>query len=67
MMAQVGDRLILESTNLSDSGRVGVITAVRHHDGAPPYLVRWLADGRTSLIFPGPEARIEPPPEGRVV
>jgi hypothetical protein len=61
MMGHVGDRLVLEGTNLSDSRRVGIITAVRHDDGAPPYLVRWLADGRTSLIFPGPEARIEPP------
>jgi hypothetical protein len=60
MMGHVGDRLVLDGT-LSDSRRVGIITAVRHDDGAPPYLVRWLADGRTSLIFPGPEARIEPP------
>jgi uncharacterized protein DUF1918 len=66
MMAHVGDRLILDATDASDGRRVGIITAVRHDDGAPPYLVRWLADGRTSLIFPGPEALIEPPPLRRV-
>jgi hypothetical protein len=60
MIAQVGDRLVLEGTNLSGCP-VGIITAVWQDDGAPPYLVRWLADGRTSLIFPGPQARIEPP------
>jgi Domain of unknown function (DUF1918) len=60
MIGQVGDRLILEGTNSSGCA-VGVITAVWHDDGAPPYLVLWLADGRTSLIFPGPKARIEPP------
>jgi hypothetical protein len=61
MIAHVGDRLVMEGTHLGDLRRVGVITAVCHADGAPPYRVRWLDDGRTTLIFPGPEARIEPP------
>jgi hypothetical protein len=41
--------------------RVGVIVAARHADGGPPYRVRWLDDGRTTLTFPGPESRVEPP------
>jgi hypothetical protein len=59
MKAQIGDQIILDGTHLGDPRRVGVITAVAHTDGAPPYEVRWLDDGRTTFIFPGPEARIE--------
>ena len=42
---------------------IRIITAVGHPDGAPPYQVRWLDTGRTTLIFPGAEARIEHPAE----
>ncbi len=61
MNANVGDRIVLEGTHRDEPRRVGVVTAVCHADGAPPYRVRWLDDGRTTLIFPGPRARIEPP------
>jgi len=60
MIAHVGDQIVLEGTHLGDHRRVGVITSVGA-DGNPPYQVRWLDDGRTTMIFPGPEARIEPP------
>jgi uncharacterized protein DUF1918 len=60
MNAHIGDRLVLEGTHLGDSRRVAVITALRHGDGSPPYEVRWLDDGRSTLIFPGPQAHIEP-------
>ena len=59
MIAQVGDRIIVEGTHVGDGRRIGVITGLTHADGAPPYLVRWLDSGRSTLIFPGPEARIE--------
>ncbi|XVU28090.1 DUF1918 domain-containing protein [Actinoplanes sp. CA-054009] len=59
MIARIGDRIVVEGTHIGDSRRIGVITAVAHADGTPPYEVRWVDDGRTSLIFPGPEARIE--------
>lgn len=59
MRAQIGDRLVLEGTHLGDARRVGIVIAMAHDDGSPPYEVRWLDTGRTSLIFPGPEARIE--------
>ena len=61
MIAHVGDRLVLAATHSGEGRRVGVVLAVPHPDGAPPYRVRWLDDGRTTLIFPGPEARIEAP------
>jgi len=60
MIAHIGDRIVLEGTHLGDARRTGIIMAVAHADGGPPYQVRWLDDGRTSLIFPGAEALIEP-------
>jgi hypothetical protein len=60
MIAHVGDRLVIEGIHVGDRRRVGLITAVQHPDGTPPYEVRWLDDGHTGLVFPGPEARVEP-------
>lgn len=62
MKAHPGDRLILEGVHVGDRRRVGVITEVRHPDGTPPYVVRWLDDGREGLVFSGPDARLEAPP-----
>jgi hypothetical protein len=59
MHGEVGDRLILEGIRVGIPRRVGVLTAVRHADGTPPYDVRWLDTGRESLVFPGPEAHVE--------
>lgn len=64
MKAQVGDRLVLEGTHVGDHRRIGVVMGVEHTDGTPPYVVRWLDDGRESLVFPGPDARVEPPSPG---
>lgn len=61
MKANIGDRLILEGTHVGDSRRVGVILRLRHADGTPPYEVRWLDDGHVALVFPGPDAHVEPP------
>jgi hypothetical protein len=61
MIAQVGDRIIVKGTHVGDRIRVGVIMALRHADGTPPYEVRWLDDGHVGLIFPGPEAHLEHP------
>jgi hypothetical protein len=38
MIAHVGDRLVVEGTRLGSNRRVGLITAVREPDGAPPSL-----------------------------
>lgn len=65
MEAKVGDRLVLEGTHVGDRRRVGVILEISHGDGRPPYLVRWLDDGRESLVFPGPDSRVEPPTANR--
>ncbi len=60
MLAHVGDRLVVEGTHVGDARRIGVITGVRHPDGTPPYEVRWLDSGHEALIYPGPEAHVEP-------
>jgi hypothetical protein len=59
MKATVGDRLVLEGTHVGDHRRIGVITSLRHDDGSPPYVVRWLDDGHEALVFPGPDSRVE--------
>ncbi|GIJ48105.1 hypothetical protein Val02_49910 [Virgisporangium aliadipatigenens] len=61
MLAHRGDRLILEGTHVGDRRRTGMIIELRGADGAPPYVVRWLDTDRESLVFPGPDARVEPP------
>ena len=61
MNAQVGDRIVVKGTHVGDRARVGVVIALRHTDGTPPYEVRWLDDGHVGLIFPGQETHIEHP------
>ena len=60
MIARVGDRLVLEGIHVGDTRRIGLITEVRHSDGTPPYVVRWQDSGNEVLVFPGPEAHVEP-------
>ncbi|WP_405152181.1 DUF1918 domain-containing protein [Sphaerisporangium sp. NBC_01403] len=57
--AAVGDRLIVESTSLDKPRRIGVIVALYHADGSPPYDVRWPDQEHPSMVFPGPDAHIE--------
>jgi hypothetical protein len=59
MKARVGDRLVIDGTNVGDRRRVGVVTGVAHPDGTPPFVVRWLSDNHESVVFPGPTARVE--------
>lgn len=59
MRARVGDRLRM--TGHDQTHRVGVVVALAHPDGSPPYVVRWLDNGHETLVFPGEDARIEPP------
>lgn len=61
MKANVGDRLILLGTHVGDPDRIGIITELRHTDGSPPYVVRWLDTGHEALVYPGPDAKVEPP------
>jgi hypothetical protein len=60
MRGNIGDRLILEGTHVGEPRRVGVIVELRTADGTPPYVVRWLDSERVTVVFPGPDARVEP-------
>jgi hypothetical protein len=61
MKANPGDLLILAGLHVDDPGRVGVVVDARGVAGGPPYLVRWLEDDHVTLVFPGPDARVETP------
>ena len=65
MRAEVGDRLVVESPSADTHRRTGVVTEVRGAEGTPPYRVQWLGieQGRDALVYPGPDAHIEHPPE----
>ena len=56
--ARAGDQLIILSATLDRPVRDGEIIEARGPDGSPPFLVRWADDGRTTLVFPGPDARV---------
>lgn len=62
MKANVGDRLIVEGARMGDSRRVGLVVALRHEDGSPPYVVQWLEDGHEGLFFPGLDSRVQAKP-----
>lgn len=57
MHADVGDWLVVKSRSEDRHARRAAILAV-HAGGAPPYTVRWLDDGRETLVFPGPDAEV---------
>jgi hypothetical protein len=60
MHAVVGDHLHVHGRLVGTPDRVGEIIDVRGPDGGPPYLVRF-PDGHETLVFPGPDASVEPP------
>jgi hypothetical protein len=60
MRAVVGDRLHVHGHTVGQRDRMGQIIDVRGADGTPPFLVRF-DDGHEALVFPGPDALVEPP------
>ncbi|OSC24448.1 hypothetical protein B8W69_21590 [Mycobacterium vulneris] len=56
MKAKVGDWLVIKGTRIEQHDQRGLITEVHAPDGAPPYVVRWLANDHESTVFPGPDA-----------
>jgi hypothetical protein len=64
MRAAIGDTLHIHTNHVGEAEALGEILEVRGTDGAPPYLVQF-RDGRTRLLYPGPDAVVEtPPPAG---
>ncbi len=58
LRAHVGDQLVILSKALDRPVRDGEIVETHGPDGSPPFVVRWADDGRTTLVFPGPDARV---------
>jgi hypothetical protein len=59
MQAAVGDRLHMHGNTVGEPDRIGEIVEVRGQKGGPPFLVRF-SDGNERLVFPGPDAVVEP-------
>jgi len=59
MEAHVGDRLVVKGHKVGGGEKIAEILEVRGKNGEPPYVVRWLDDGRESFVIPGPDASIE--------
>ncbi|MGH3453434.1 MAG: DUF1918 domain-containing protein [Nocardioidaceae bacterium] len=62
MRAHVGERLRIHGRTVGEHDQEGEIIEVRGAQGEPPYVVRF-DDGHEKLVFPGPDAQIEAPPE----
>lgn len=58
MKAKAGDWLVIKGATLDAPDQRGLITEVRSNDGAPPYVVRWLATDHEATVFPGPDALV---------
>ena len=59
MKAALGDRIIIATNRLDQHPRDGKVVRLHHADGSPPYDVEWSDTGRTAVVFPGPDARVE--------
>ncbi|MGP4023648.1 DUF1918 domain-containing protein [Actinomadura sp. 3N407] len=59
MHGRIGDRLLVHGNIVGQADRQGEIIEVRGEDGGPPFLVRF-DDGHETLVYPGPDAVIEP-------
>ncbi|MFB9904020.1 DUF1918 domain-containing protein [Allokutzneria oryzae] len=59
MKAKVGDWLVIERARLGQPRKAGKVVAVPKADGSPPYRVRWSNTDRVTVVYPGPDARIE--------
>jgi Domain of unknown function (DUF1918) len=66
MEATVGDRLHVHGNTVGQPDKIGEIVEIRGAAGSPPYQVRF-DDGHTCLVFPGPDAVVEPVPKARPV
>ncbi len=58
MKANAGDWLVIKGTTTELADQRGLITEVHGADGAPPYVVHWLADDHVATVFPGSDALV---------
>lgn len=62
MRAKTGDWLHIHGRHVGNPEKVGQILEVHGETGAPPYRVRF-DDGHETIVYPGPDAVVEPEPE----
>jgi Domain of unknown function (DUF1918) len=60
MRARTGDTLVVPGSHT----RTGLIVSVVGPNGAPPYVVKWLADGHIAMVTPDQYSRIVPAARG---
>lgn len=60
MHANAGDHIVIESAKVGTRRRDGEVIEAHGPDGTPPFLVRWLDTGTEGLVYPGPDAHVEP-------
>lgn len=65
MRASVGDKLHIHTSHVGVQDQWGRIVEVRGADGTPPFVVEF-PDGHTHLLYPGPDAVVEPAPQPRL-
>ena len=56
MRARVGDTLVVPGSH----ARTGLIVRVVGQNGAPPYVIKWLASGHIAMVTPSEYSRIVP-------
>lgn len=59
MQANVGDMLVVHGHVVGQGNRKAEIIEIRGAEGRPPYVVRF-DDGHEQLVYPGPDAVVEP-------
>lgn len=58
--AHSGDHIVIEGGKVGAHRRDGEVLETHGPDGTPPFLVRWTDTGQEGLVYPGPDAHIEP-------
>jgi CBS domain-containing protein len=59
LTARPGDRLVIQPHHMGEPERDAEILEAHGPGGGTPFLVRWTDTGRTSLFYPGSDARVE--------
>ena len=59
LTARVGDRLVIQPHHIGEPERDAEVLEAHGPGGGAPFLVRWTDNGRTSLFYPGSDARID--------
>ena len=62
MRARIGDTLVVSGGH----ARTGLIVRVVGQNGAPPYVIKWLADGHIAMVTPGEYSRIVAPSDVQI-